>query len=238
MSTTTPDQPGPDTPMTDRALRTPADLDGLTFDERDLIPVVSQDAATGAVLMVAWSNREALERTLAEEKMVFWSRSRGELWRKGDTSGNVLHLVSLHADCDGDTVLARVKPSGPACHTGELTCFGRGTRPTGAPDAASAQGTGAAAAPSEATLPGVWATLVSRARERPEGSYTVRLIDDENLRIKKLGEETAELIQALVKGQNERAAEEAADLIYHALAALLANGVTLEDVLGELEGRR
>ncbi len=210
-------------PMTDRTLRSTTDLDTLAFDDRGLIPVVAQDESTGAVLMVAWANLDALVRTLDEGKMVFWSRSRGELWRKGDTSGNVLELVSLHTDCDADTIVARVRPTGPACHTGETTCFGD---------------LGETGVEPESTLPEVWATLVSRAQERPEGSYTVRLIEDENLRIKKLGEEAAELIQALVKGENERAAEEAADLIYHTLAALLANGVTLGDVLKELEGRR
>ena len=203
--------------MTDRALRSAADLDTLTFDERGLVPVVAQEARTGSVLMVAWANREALERSLAIGDMTFWSRSRGELWRKGETSGNTLQVVSLHADCDRDTVLARVRPTGPACHTGERTCFGEGGDPT---------------------LAGLSETLRLRADERPEGSYTVRLLDDPNLRIKKLGEETAELIQALVQGDGPRATEEAADLLYHTLTALLAAGVTVEEVLQELEGRR
>jgi phosphoribosyl-ATP pyrophosphohydrolase/phosphoribosyl-AMP cyclohydrolase len=206
---------------TDRGLQGPDDLDGLTFDERGLVPVVAQDVEDGRVLMLAWANREALERSLAGGELTFWSRSRQALWTKGETSGNVLRLVSLHADCDGDTVLARVHPTGPACHTGEPTCFGEGSYPR-----------------AEATLPGVWRTLVERARERPEGSYTVRLLDDPNLRIKKLGEETAELIQALVQGDGPRATEEAADLLYHTLAALLAEGVSLDDLLRELEGRR
>ena len=125
--------------------------------------------------------------------------------------------MSLHADCDGDTVLARVRPAGPACHTGERTCFGDGADPT---------------------LAALAETLRRRAAERPEGSYTVRLLDDPNLRIKKLGEETAELIQALVQGDGPRATEEAADLVYHVLTALLAAGVPVEKVLEELEGRR
>lgn len=207
--------------MTDRRLTSAADLDALAYDDRGLVVVVAQDAADGRVLMVAWADREALERTLATGRAHFWSRSREALWMKGETSGNVLAVVSLHGDCDGDTVLARVEPAGPACHTGDATCFGAGS----APDA-------------EATLPAVWATLVDRAATRPPGSYTVRLLDDPNLRIKKLGEETAELIQALVQGNGPRAAEEAADLLYHTLAALLAAGVSLDDLLGELEGRR
>ena len=126
-------------------------------------------------------------------------------------------MVSLHTDCDSDTVLARVRPAGPACHTGERTCFGKGADPT---------------------LAGLSETLRRRAQERPEGSYTVRLLDDANLRVKKLGEETAELIQALAQGDAPRATEEAADLVYHVLAALLAEGVDTEDLLRELEGRR
>lgn len=207
--------------MTDRTLRTLDDLAGLTYDDRGLVPVVAQDAGDGRVLMVAWATREALERSLEGGEMTFWSRSRGALWRKGETSGNVLRVVSLHADCDGDTVLARVRPSGPACHTGEASCFGKGI----GPDA-------------ETVLPALWATLRNRAASRPEGSYTTRLLDDPNLRIKKLGEETAELIQALVLDDGARAAEEAADLVYHTLVALLAADRSLDDLLAVLEARR
>lgn len=214
------------TEVTDRRLRTATDLDALTYDDRGLIPVVAQDAADGRVLMVAWANREALELTLSTGFAHFWSRSRGELWKKGETSGNVLELVSLHADCDTDTILVRVRPEGPACHTGQPTCFGKGIDPESASLIA------------ESTLPAVFATLEDRMRERPEGSWTVKLLDDENLRIKKIGEEAAELVHALSKGQKERAAEEAGDLIYHTLAALLAEGVTLADVLKVLESRR
>jgi len=228
--------------MTDRTLRSAGELDDLTFNDQGLLPVVAQDATDGRVLMVAWANREALERTLASGKATFWSRSRSEIWEKGATSGNVLELVSLHADCDGDTVLARVKPTGPACHTGESTCFGAGADPAMASPEASDDsrpgppGPGVGAG-TESTLPAVWATLLSRAAERPEGSYTVKLLDDENLRIKKLGEETAELIHALLK-KDGRAAEETADLLYHALVALLASGQSLDDLLSELERRR
>lgn len=207
--------------MTDRQLSGPLDLDAVTFDPAGLVPVVAQDAEEGSVLMVAWANREALERTFATGRVHFWSRSRRALWMKGESSGNTLDLVSLHADCDGDTLLARVRPAGPACHTGERTCFGLGSAPL-----------------AEATLPAVWATLVDRAERRPDGSYTVRLLDDPNLRIKKLGEETAELIQALVQGDAPRATEEAADLLYHTLAALLAAGASLTDLLTELDRRR
>lgn len=201
----------------ERTIRTSADLDALVYDDRGLVTVVAQHAGTGSVLMVAWANREALDRSLETGEMTFWSRSRRALWRKGETSGNVLRLVSLHADCDGDTVLARVRPAGPACHTGDRTCFGDGADPT---------------------LAGLAETLRHRSATRPEGSYTVRLLDDPNLRIKKLGEETAELIQALAQGDDTRATEEAADLLYHTLVALLAEGVPVEALLEELEKRR
>lgn len=192
-----------------RPLTATSDLDAVAFEKADgLVPVVAQDARTGTVLMVAWADRTALERTLETGRMHYWSRSREELWMKGETSGNVQRLVSLHLDCDGDTVLARVEPAGPACHTGKTSCFG-------------VEGP---------FLPELWRILRSRADERPEGSYTVRLLDDGNLRTKKLGEETAELVAALSRDDPERITEEAADLVYHLLAALLAHGVEPERV--------
>ncbi|MBW3534535.1 MAG: bifunctional phosphoribosyl-AMP cyclohydrolase/phosphoribosyl-ATP diphosphatase HisIE [Gemmatimonadetes bacterium] len=221
--------------MTDRTLRSPDALDTLAFDERGLLPVVAQDAATGAVLMVAWSDRGALERTLVTGDVHFWSRSRASLWRKGETSGNVLRLVSLHADCDGDTVLALVEPGGPACHTGERTCFGERAEPAAAGDSREGPAIGTASGDVLAQLD---ALLSDRARERPEGSYTTRLLDDENLRLKKLGEETAELVTALARGDGERIPEEAADVLYHVLAALHGAGMGLEAVLAVLAGRR
>ena len=220
-------EPAAGTPgLTDRRLRSVEDLDVLVFDERGLLPVVAQDATTGTVLMVAWANLEALSRTLQTDELHFWSRSREVLWRKGESSGNVLGVESLHADCDGDVVLARVRPAGPACHTGEATCFGEG-----------AMGSSADAEPQDA-LTALRRTLESRARELPEGSYTTRLLGDENLRLKKLGEETAELVAALARGESARAGSEAADLVYHLLVALQGAGVDWEDVLAELERRR
>lgn len=212
--------------MTDRSLGSPADLDRLDFRKGEgLVPVVAQDASDGAVLMVAWADRAALERTLETGEMHFFSRSRGELWRKGETSGNVLRVRELHADCDGDTVLARVRPTGPACHTGERTCFGEA-------------GVGTASSGPGDVLARLWAVLEERARERPAGSHTVRLLDDENLRVKKLGEESAEVIAALVRGDARDVPAEAADLLYHLLVALLGAGSSLDDVLEELERRR
>lgn len=220
-------QAGPGaTATSDRALGTPESLDELAFDDRGLVPVVTQDVANGAVLMVAWANREALRLSLQTGQMHFWSRSREELWRKGESSGNTLTVCSLHADCDGDTVLALVDPAGPACHTGDATCFGAGARPTGGPD------------PSPDPLDQLRDVLDRRAVARPEGSYTTRLLEDENLRLKKLGEETAELVTALARGDDARAVEEAADLLYHLLAALRAREITLDDVRDVLGRRR
>lgn len=206
--------------MTDRTLRTVADLESLDFERAGgLVPVVVQDAQTGGLLMLGFANRFAMEKTLETGRVHFWSRSRNTLWMKGETSGNVLSLVSLHADCDGDAVLARARPAGPTCHTGEESCFGEGTD---SPAAGLAR---------------LDATLASRSSERPEGSYTVKLLDDANLRLKKLGEETAEVVAALARNDGPRALEEAADLFYHLLVALRAEGVGASALLEEM-GRR
>ena len=208
-----------------RSITSSESLDALDFAKTDgLLPVIVQDADSLAVLMLAFANREALEATLSSGEMHFWSRSRGELWRKGATSGNTMHLVSLHADCDADTVLARVAPAGAACHTGTTTCF-------------EAEGSGPASPSRADTLRRLDRTLAARAADRPEGSYTVRLLDDPNLRLKKLGEETAELVAALATSDRERAAEESADLIYHILVALRAEGLGLDSVIDALEER-
>lgn len=206
--------------MTDRTLESVADLDRLDFEGHGgLLPVIAQDAATGQALMLAFANRLALEKTLETGDMHFWSRRRKQLWRKGETSGNTLWLVSLHADCDGDTVLARVTPAGPTCHTLETSCFGDRTDvPAG-------------------TLGRLNATLASRADERPEGSYTVKLLDDQNLRLKKLGEEAAELVAALATRDTGRAVEEASDLVYHLLVALRAEGIDADALFSALEER-
>jgi phosphoribosyl-AMP cyclohydrolase / phosphoribosyl-ATP pyrophosphohydrolase len=215
----------------DRRLTSEASLEALRFDEAGLVPVVAQDAGTGAVLMVAWANREALATAMATGEMHYWSRSRKQLWRKGESSGNTQALVSLHADCDGDTVLARVHQKGPACHTGDPTCFGEGAAPEGS-----------TASPTRSTLDGgilsaLWEVIETRDRERPEGSYTTRLLRDENLRMKKLGEEHAELLSALARG-SESAPEEAADLLYHLLVALKGAGRSWREVEAALKERR
>jgi phosphoribosyl-ATP pyrophosphohydrolase/phosphoribosyl-AMP cyclohydrolase len=197
------------------------DLDTLNFDKGGgLVTVVAQDARTGAVLMVAHADREALEHTIETGEMHYRSRTRG-LWRKGATSGNTQHVVSLTADCDGDAVLARVRPAGPACHTGAASCFGDaslGADALGAVDRAIA----ARAAAADASA---------------DSSYTRRLLADRNLRLKKLGEETAELVAACADGDAARAAQEGMDVLYHTLVALRALGVTLDDVRAVAEER-
>jgi phosphoribosyl-ATP pyrophosphohydrolase/phosphoribosyl-AMP cyclohydrolase len=197
-------------------------LDALDFEKGGgLVTVVVQDARSGAVLMLAHADREALEKTLASGEMHFRSRTRGP-WHKGATSGNRQTLVSLSADCDGDAVLARVRPLGPACHTGAVSCFGTEAL---APDALSALDRTIAARAAGADAPG----------ERP--SYTRRLLADRNLRLKKIGEEAAELVTALADAAPDRIAEEAADLLYHVMVGLAAAGLSLAEVRAALERR-
>jgi len=201
------------------------DLATIDFEKGGgVISVVVQDATTGAVLMTAFADREALERTLSTGEMHFRSRSRG-LWHKGATSGNIQHVVSLEADCDADAILARVQPAGPACHTGSTSCF-------------LVSGTVADVfAEVDAVVAARFAGDVGREPEtRP--SYTRRLASDRNLRLKKLGEECAELVTACADGDRGRATEEAADLIYHAIVALRAVGAGLDDVRRVLAARR
>lgn len=193
------------------------DLNALDFEKGGgLVTVVTQDAATGQVLMVAFASREALERTLATGEMHYQSRTRG-LWHKGATSGNTQRVVSLTADCDGDAVLARVVPAGPACHTGAVTCFGE--------------------APAE-TLAELDATIDERASSGGSGSYTAKLLSDRNLRLKKIGEEASEFVTACADGDVVRANEEAADVFYHVLVALHAVGGSLAAVRETLRARR
>ena len=194
------------------------DLDAFDFTKGGgLVTVVAQDHRTGDVLMVASADREALQRTLDTGEMHYRSRTRG-LWHKGGTSGNVQRVVSLTADCDGDAVLARVHPAGPACHTGARTCFGA--------DGAEALGR-------------LDTTIAARA-DAPGGAgagYTQKLLGDRNLRLKKIGEEASELVTACADGDVARATEETADLLYHALVALRAVGGSLDGVRAVLDGR-
>jgi phosphoribosyl-AMP cyclohydrolase / phosphoribosyl-ATP pyrophosphohydrolase len=190
-----------------------------------LVSVIVQDATSGSVLMTAYADREALERTLETGEMHFRSRTRG-LWHKGATSGNTQRVVSLEADCDGDAVLARVVPSGPACHTGSTSCFAKtavGADALGELDVTIAERVGEQDA---------------QAAVAARPSYTRRLLSDRNLRLKKLGEECAELVTACADNDRSRATEEAADLIYHTLVALRSVGATLDDVRQVLAARR
>ena len=207
------------------------DIDRLAFDkERGTVVVVAQDAATGRVLMVANADREALEHTIETGEMHYRSRTRG-LWRKGATSGNVQKVVSLAADCDSDTVLARVVSAGPACHTGAVSCFDA----TAAPNVWSALAATIAARNTQLKEDST-TDADSESREQSR-SYTRKLLLDRNLRLKKIGEESAELIVACADGDANRSAEEAADLIYHVAVALEAVGSSLDAVAEVLSER-
>ncbi|HEY6546490.1 MAG TPA: bifunctional phosphoribosyl-AMP cyclohydrolase/phosphoribosyl-ATP diphosphatase HisIE [Vicinamibacteria bacterium] len=191
------------------------------FDERGLVPVVVQERRSGDVLMVAWANREALRLTAETGEAHFWSRSRNALWRKGETSGHTLKVSEVRADCDRDTLLMLAEPAGPACHTGARTCFGEGS-PTRA-----------------GLLFGLEELVVERDRERPEGSYVAKLLGKGlDATLKKIGEESTEVVLAAKGESDERLAEEAADLVFHLLVALHQRGVKLAQVLEVLERRR
>jgi len=194
------------------------DLNALDFAKGNgTVTVVTQDVVSGKVLMVAAADRDALEETLRTGEMHYRSRTRG-LWRKGGTSGNTQTVVSLSTDCDGDAVLALVRQRGVACHIGTPSCFDE--------------------APPSDILSALDDVIAQRATATDEStSYTRRLLDDRNLRLKKLGEECTELVVALADRDRERAAEEAADLIYHALVGLRAEGVSLADVRAVLDQR-
>ena len=200
-------------------------IDEIAFDERGLAPCVIQDAGTGEVLTLAWVNAEALERTIATGEMHLWSRSRDELWRKGATSGNVQRVRELRYDCDADAVLALVDPAGPACHTGERTCFFRAV--DGAPQPVAHE-----------ALPALERTIDARRAERPDGSYTARLLDDPALTGEKVREEADEVARAVAGESDERVAEEAADLLYHLEVALASRGLGIEAPATVLNARR
>jgi phosphoribosyl-ATP pyrophosphohydrolase/phosphoribosyl-AMP cyclohydrolase len=195
----------------------------VAFDERGLVPCVVQDWSTGEVLTLAYMNAQALARTRETGELHLYSRSRGELWHKGATSGNVQAVKALRMDCDGDTLLALVEPAGPACHTGERTCFHRGELTP--------------SAPSE-VLAGLERTVGERARERPAGSYTVELLDDPALIGAKVMEEAEEVARAAREESAGRVDEEAADVIYHLLVLLHSRGRSLTDAERVLDERR
>jgi phosphoribosyl-ATP pyrophosphohydrolase/phosphoribosyl-AMP cyclohydrolase len=198
-------------------------FDDIRFDERGLIPAIVQDAATREVLTLAYMNRESLERTLETKQTWFWSRSRNELWHKGETSGNTQDVISLALDCDRDALIVLVNPAGPACHTGAVSCFDTGTQPpTLGP-----------------LLDQLYELIETRERDRPSSSYTTYLFEEGLDKIlKKVGEESAETIIAAKNDDDARVAAETADLLYHLLVLLVARGVGLTDVAQELAQRR
>jgi phosphoribosyl-AMP cyclohydrolase / phosphoribosyl-ATP pyrophosphohydrolase len=200
------------------------DPDEIRFDANGLVPCVVQDWRTGEVLTLAYMNREALERTIGSGETWFWSRSRDELWHKGETSGNVQAVKALRYDCDADAVLALVEPAGPACHTGERTCFHNGDV--------------VATAPHEA-LPALERTVAQRRAAADTGSsYTARLLADPPLAAEKVREEAEEVTRAVREESDERVREEAADVLYHLDVLMAARGLSMTDAFEVLNGRR
>jgi phosphoribosyl-ATP pyrophosphohydrolase/phosphoribosyl-AMP cyclohydrolase len=210
----------------------------IKFDERGLVPCVAQDFASGEVLTLAYANEEALRLTVETGEMHFFSRSRERIWHKGEESGNVLRLRQLRYDCDGDAVVALVEPTGPACHTGERSCFYRqvGGSASGEVDGAAAPGEPRPVA--HEALATLERTLRSRAAERPDGSYTVALLDDPSLIGEKVCEEAEEVVRAAREESDERVAEEAADLLYHLSVLLASREIPQSAVMEVLNGRR
>jgi phosphoribosyl-AMP cyclohydrolase / phosphoribosyl-ATP pyrophosphohydrolase len=195
----------------------------IAFDERGLAPCVIQDWRSGEVLTLAYMNAEALARTRETGELHLWSRSRDELWRKGATSGNTQAVRALRFDCDLDAVLALVEPAGPACHTGERTCFHNGELEPPAPHEA---------------LPRLERTIAARADERPEGSYTAALLADPHRIGDKVREEAEEVARAAREESDERVVEEAADVLYHLAVLLRSRGLSLADAEEALLARR
>ena len=195
----------------------------IAFDANGLVPCVIQDWRTGEVLTLAYMNEEALRRTRETGEVHLYSRSRGEPWHKGATSGNTQAVKALRYDCDADAVLALVEPAGPACHTGERTCFFTGDLEPAAPHEA---------------LPGLERTIAARAAERPEGSYTAELLADPPQIGAKVQEEAEEVARAAREEADERVDEEAADVLYHLAVLLRSRGLSLADAEEVLVGRR
>jgi phosphoribosyl-ATP pyrophosphohydrolase/phosphoribosyl-AMP cyclohydrolase len=195
----------------------------IAYDEQGLVTCVIQDWHTGEVLTVAYMNAEALAATRRTGELHLWSRSRGELWHKGATSGNTQAVKAIRYDCDGDALLALVVPAGPACHTGERTCFHRGELEPPAP---------------HEVLPGLERTIADRATAAPDGSYTARLLADPPFVGEKVEEEAEEVARAAREETDERVAEEAADVLYHLAVLLRARGLGLADAEEVLGGRR
>lgn len=203
-------------------------IDELKFDASGLLPVVAQEAESGEVLMLAFANRDALQLTLQTGRAHYWSRSRGAMWQKGETSGHVQDVVEVRADCDGDAVLYRVRQTGPACHTLERSCFHR----------AVVEEELQPASEGGHILARLDAIVGAREEQRPEGSYTTYLFDKGLDKIlKKVGEETTEVVIAAKNQQNAELRAELADLLFHLLVLLRARGLPLPEIWAELEAR-
>lgn len=196
----------------------------VKYDQNGLVPAIVQDFYSGRVLMMAYMNRESLEISIKEKRTCFWSRSRQELWRKGETSGNTQQIVSITPDCDGDTLLVQVIKEGPACHNGTESCFNQALfRDESVPGF---------------SLPGLYKLITGRKIEAVEGSYTTYLFQKGLDKIlKKVGEESAEVIIAAKNNDNEELVFELADLVYHAMVLMAEQGITLDEVAAEL-GKR
>jgi len=197
------------------------DPKAVSFDQSGLVPAIVQDARTREVLTLAYMNQESLTRTLESGETWFWSRSRNELWHKGETSGNTQQVVSLASDCDNDAIVVLVNPAGPACHTGARSCFN------------------VEEGDFDVVLQNLYELIQSRERDRPSGSYTTYLFDKGLDKIlKKVGEESAETIIAAKNEDRKQLVAEVSDLVYHLLVLLVARGVSLDEVRAELAQRR
>ena len=209
----------------------------IQFDQRGLVPCVVQDFATGEVLMLAYASAKSLELTLETGDLHFHSRSRDELWRKGETSGAYMHLRQLRYDCDGDALVAMVDPAGPACHTGQRSCFYREVLGSASTRKDAPPAPGEPFPVIYEALPSLERTIRGRAVERPDGSYTVKLLDDPPLIGAKIEEEAEEVARAGREESDARLAEEAADLLYHLSVLLASRGVAQADVMEVLNAR-
>ena len=199
----------------------------VRFDRDGLVPCVAQDAESGEVLTLAYMNAEALEKTRETGLVTYFSRSRQKLWQKGEESGNVQKVRQLRIDCDGDAVVALVEPAGPACHTGERTCFFRDLETGETPEPVSGE-----------ALAELARTIEDRLAEQPEGSYVVKLLDDPAFAGEKVMEEAEEVSRAVREETDDRVAEEAADVLFHLAVLIRSRGITLADVGEVLNGRR
>jgi phosphoribosyl-AMP cyclohydrolase / phosphoribosyl-ATP pyrophosphohydrolase len=209
----------------------------IEFDQRGLAPCVVQDFSTGEVLMLAYVSAQSLEMTLETGQLHFHSRSRDELWKKGESSGNLMHLRQLRYDCDGDAVVAMVDPDGPACHTGQRSCFYREVLGSASIRRDAPPAPGEPFPVVYEALPSLERTLRNRAVERPDGSYTVELLEDPDRIAAKIEEEAEEVGRAGREESDERVAEEAADLLYHLSVLLVHRGISHASVMEVLNAR-